>query len=452
MTQHAKKLLELYGGPVPRYTSYPPATQLQPGMKPEEYHDILASQPADVDFSLYLHIPFCRSLCSYCGCMTRIVHDDDPIENYVRAMEMEISLAGAATGFRHAVSHVHFGGGSPNLLKRNDLERLMGAMEANFNFQPEIERAMEADPRQMTEKKAVDYAHAGINRISLGVQDFQEKTQRAINRIQPFSQVEKCIFWIRDAGIREINFDLIYGLPYQTTETIIDNVHKAAMLGPDRVALFGYAHVPWMRPHQKQLEKHPLPDSIERFAQAEAAREALIRCGYVAIGMDHFARPDDPMAVAFKENQLKRNFQGYTTDSSSALLGFGVSAISRFPDCFVQNTTSFISYRENLEKGLFPIERSMNVQPEDKMRGEIIETLMCYFSADPYEICRDHGLSPDILKGSLEKIDALARDGLVVRDGTTIKVTEQGRPFVRSVCVCFDTYSHEGEMRHARAV
>lgn len=452
MEPDAKQLLEKYGGPAPRYTSYPPATRFRPVGSADSYRDQLIVLPEDEIVSLYLHIPFCRSLCSYCGCMTRVVHDDEPIRNYVRQVEKEINLVVTTLRHRHRVGHIHFGGGSPNLLLRDDLNLLMTSVKANFTVMPDAEIAMEVDPRQMTRDKAADYAHAGINRISLGVQDFQESTQKAINRIQPFSQIESCVRWLRDAGIGAINFDLMYGLPYQTVESIADNIQKAISLNPDRVALFGYAHVPWMKLHQKILEKYALPDMAERYRQSETARHMLKQAGYNAIGMDHFARNGDLLALAYKSGAIKRNFQGYTRDKADTLIGFGLSAISRVPGAYVQNTSHLGAYLEKLERGRFPNERWMQITDEDRLRGEIIENLMCYFNVDCEDVCKKHGFSAAYLDPALKKLDIMKLDGLLKVKGRTVSVTESGMVFIRAIAACFDAYYEGGVLRHARSV
>lgn len=452
MDPDAKKLLEKYGGPVPRYTSYPPATRFHPVGCTDSYRDHLLALPEGETISLYLHIPFCRSLCSYCGCTMRVVHDDDLIRNYVRLLEKEINLVATTLRHHHSISHIHFGGGSPNLLLRDDISLLLTSIRANFSLAPDVEIAMEADPRQLTQDKAFDYARAGINRISLGVQDFQEKTQKAINRIQPFSQIESCTRWLRDAGINAINFDLMYGLPYQTVDSISDNVQKAMSLKPDRVALFGYAHVPWMKPHQKILEKYALPDMIERYDQSEIARDMLKQGGYSPIGMDHFARKNDPLAVAHETGVVKRNFQGYTNDRADTLIGFGLSAISRVPGAYVQNTTFFSSYKDKLENGIFPDERWIHITNEDRLRGDVIESLMCYFNVDCADTCKKHGFSAAHLDSDLEKLDMMKHDGLLKVKGRTISVTETGAVFIRAIAACFDAYYEEGIFRHARSV
>jgi oxygen-independent coproporphyrinogen-3 oxidase len=310
---------------------------------------------------------------------------------------------------------------------------------------------MECDPRQMTAEKIKDYALAGINRISFGVQDFNEKTQQAINRVQPFSQVAECVLWMREAGIKSVNFDLMYGLPYQTAETVADNAFKAAALGADRVALFGYAHVPWMKPHQRILEKHGLPGAPERYRQAEAARAILLEEDYAAVGMDHFALPGDALASAAREGRLHRNFQGYTTDRAAAIIGFGLSAISSLPEAYVQNTSASGFYKDCLERNKLPVEKGRRLSGEDRLRADIIERLMCYFTVDAGEVCRLHGYAPSFIDSSLWKLKDMEEDGLVELDGKVVTVTKKGEYFIRAVCACFDAYIQDSG-RYARAV
>ena len=371
-------LINRYGGGVPRYTSYPTAVQFKGNFQYSYRADPVKSR----DVSLYLHIPFCRSLCSYCGCLTKVVHNNSPIQDYLVSLENEISLLGSATAYRLNTGHVHFGGGSPNVLNGKSLSEVIDLLDIHFNIQELAEIAIEVDPRQMTREKARDYVHAGVSRVSLGVQDFNEQTQKAINRVQPFSMIENTVSWFREAGIRSINFDLIYGLPFQTVATVADNVKKAVSLAPDRVAVFGYAHVPWMRPHQKILERFPMPNLLERYRQAEHMREVFLENGYRSVGMDHFARPDDSLAKALDSGTLKRNFQGYTTDGFDELMGLGISSISKHPDAYIQNTTSYKVYKEKLNQGILPVERGCQLSAEDKVRATIIEKLMCYFEVD----------------------------------------------------------------------
>jgi oxygen-independent coproporphyrinogen-3 oxidase len=446
-----EKILRDYGGPAPRYTSYPSAAHFQGGFSSALYDSLLKEQPEESELSIYIHIPFCRMLCHYCGCFTKVTNTDGPIRDYLDLVEKEVRIFGQRSRSSFTISHIHFGGGSPNLLAGRDIERLLDIITANSKIKDTAEIAMECDPRQMTAVKTRDYALAGINRISLGVQDLNDKTQQAINRLQPFSQIADCVLWMRKAGIKSVNFDLMYGLPYQTPATVADNARKAVALGAERIALFGYAHVPWMKPHQKIMEKHGLPGPLERYEQAEAARAVFLEQGYVAVGMDHFALPGDPLAAAAQEGRLHRNFQGYTTDRAQAVAGFGMSAISSLPEAYVQNTSDPGFYRECLEHGKLPVEKGRSLCREDRLRADIIERLMCYFEVDAGEICRLHGYAPGFMDSSLKKVRDMEKDGLVKTDGTVVKVTKKGEYFIRTVCACFDSYLEDSK-KYARAV
>lgn len=446
--QRIEALLERYGAAAPRYTSYPSAVQFKPWTGPHPLEQVEGRQSV----SIYIHIPFCRSLCTYCGCMMRVAHSDNVIEDYLGVLETEVSLAGKLSAGRLSAKHIHFGGGSPNLLNGSQMGRLLDIIAAHFGVEEGAEIALEADPRQMTREKASEYVQAGVNRVSLGVQDFQRQTQTAINRVQPYKLIATCTSWLRELGIKGINFDLMYGLPYQTVESVKQNVHLAAGLSPDRVAVFGYAHVPWMRPHQKVLERHPLPDNKERFLQAEAVREVLLQSGYVSVGMDHFSKPDDSLAKALKNHELYRNFQGYTTDSCKTLLGLGISSISRFSCAYTQNTTNFKSYKDTVSAGRLPIERGCAIAAEDEILGEVIEAIMCYNAVDFKDVCARHEKDVEILAPAREKLREFVDDGLVELTGNTLLVTETGKPFVRAVCTAFDAYFERKPNRHATAV
>lgn len=449
-----ENLLEKYGHAVPRYTSYPTAPHFKAGF-PLSYHSYLLSGLAeDKCVSLYLHIPFCRQLCHYCGCFTKIINHDEPLKDYLKLLREEIRLIGAACGRKIPVNHIHFGGGSPNMLAPDDFKILMETIRTHFTVKDDAEIAMEVDPRLMGDEKVEAYAGGGVNRVSLGVQDFQPDVQRAINRMQPYGMIEKCLGKLRQAGIKSVNFDLIYGLPLQTEEGIADNISKTMTLRPDRIALFGYAHVPWMKPHQKLLDKYPMPDMTERYRQQERARADIIDGGYRAIGMDHFAMPDDDMCRMYENGKLNRNFQGYTTDSADVLIGLGLSSISSFPQAYTQNTADIVSYRKAVKDGMTPVIKGYVLDDDDRMRRGIIQSLMCYSEADAAALCKEHGVPLADLEQDFMALCALQDDGLVNVDGYHIKVTDAGRPFVRVICACFDAYfqTNTNGKRHAKAV
>lgn len=382
----------------------------------------------------------------------KVARTDEPIRNYMDSLLGEVALLGALTGRRLTARHIHFGGGSPNLLDGLDIERLLDRIGRNFNIAADSEIAIEADPRQITAEKARIYARAGINRASLGVQDFNESTQKAINRIQPLAMVSSAVAALRDAGIEKINFDMIYGLPYQTPETMAANAFQVSALRADRVALFGYAHVPAVKPHQKNLERHGLPDARQRYEQERAARAVLCGEGYQAVGMDHFALPGDPLAQAARRGRLRRNFQGYTDDQSLAVIALGVSAISHVEGFFTQNTASFDVYSGQIAQGVVPVERGYEASAEDRLRAAVIERLMCDFYVDAGALCREHGFAEDFLDGAFRKIDPLEGAGIAEVRGRSVGIPAEGRYFVRSVCAAFDAYVQAGGTGYARAV
>ena len=331
---------------VPRYTSYPTAVQFGVDVSSLTYEHWLGSLPVEDQVSLYLHVPFCAELCLYCGCHTTVARRYGPVEAYVELLEREIALVARHLGVRRKAVHVHWGGGTPTMLAAADFERIMRALRHIAAIGADCEVAIEIDPRTLRRELVPVLADAGTSRASLGVQDFDQSVQRAVGRIQSFGQTARAAEWLRHAGIANINLDLMYGLPLQTVDSVSATVRQALALEPDRVALFGYAHVPWLKKHQKLLPQDALPDSMERLAQQRAAAEVLGSAGYRPVGLDHFAKPSDLLVTRQREKRLHRNFQGYTTDEASTLIGFGTSAIGVLPQGYVQNAASTVTYRE----------------------------------------------------------------------------------------------------------
>jgi oxygen-independent coproporphyrinogen-3 oxidase len=444
-------LIAKYNRRVPRYTSYPTAPHFRPAVDHVIYRSWLRSLPQGTRCSLYLHVPFCARLCWYCGCHTSVVREHRPIADYVALLEREIDLV-VPECRELAAEHIHWGGGTPNMLNGEEIARLMGVLRDRFAAAGTAEVSAELDPRILDERRVRDFAAAGINRASLGVQDFDARVQRAINRIQPFAMTADAVRWLRAAGMRSVNFDLLYGLPHQTVPSVLDTVERAASLAPDRIALFGYAHVPWMKRHQKLLPETALPGPAERAEQCEAAAARLVALGYVPVGLDHFARPDDALAQRLAEGELHRNFQGYTTDEAPVLLGFGVSAIGSLPQGYVQNTADFTLYRERLAAGKLATARGLRLSADDRLRREVIERLMCDMQVDLAAVAARHGRPAEDFVPALTELDELVYDGIARREGWQVAVTDAGRPLVRAVCAVFDEYLGESETRHARAI
>ena len=445
-------LLSSYDSRAPRYTSYPTAVQFSSAVTPDVYGEWLSQLPLAEPLSIYAHIPFCARLCWYCGCNTRVVHRSDSIADYVALLDKEIGLVAGRMAGRGRVQSIHLGGGTPNMLSVDDLGALFGALRRAFDVCDAAEIAAEMDPAQLSAEWARAAAGQGMNRASLGVQDLAPDVQAAVNRHEPFEVVERAAGFLRAAGIEALNFDLMYGLPRQTAADVLDTLDQVLTLGPARIALFGYAHVPWMKSHQKLINEAELPNAVERLDQSQVAAERLAAAGYVGVGIDHFARTDDSMAMALAARTLRRNFQGYTTDQAGALIGFGVSAIGRLPQGFVQNQPSELLWRGAVAEGRPPTARGVAVTGEDRFRGEVIERLMCDLSVDLDAVAARHGRRAADLAQAVEGLARLEADGVVARDGAVIAITEVGRPFVRTACAQFDGYLDPSVLRHSRVV
>ncbi|WP_201861921.1 oxygen-independent coproporphyrinogen III oxidase [Microvirga soli] len=445
------ELIARYDQRVPRYTSYPTAPHFKPDVTAETYASWLAELAPDKPVSLYLHVPFCAELCLYCGCNTVVTRGYKAVASYVECLEREIELVASRLPGRLDASHIHWGGGTPTILSPEDLRQVSNRLDAAFAVRSDAEIAVEIDPRTITVAHVEALAASGLNRASLGVQDFDPLVQETIKRVQSFEQTAQVVAWLRQAGVSGLNLDLMYGLPFQSVESVTRSVELALKLDPDRIALFGYAHVPWMKRHQALMPEQALPDAVARVEQREAAATVFMRAGYVQVGIDHFAKPGDPMARRQKDGRLHRNFQGYTTDEATALIGFGTSAIGSLPQGYIQNAPTTVGYREAVLKGRLPVVRGVALSGDDRLRRMIIERLMCDFSVDLDEIASEF-CSPVDFRPELDAIDELARDGLVIRDGLTLVIPAEGRALVRNVCAVFDRYLENGTQRHSRAL
>ncbi|ALK10646.1 oxygen-independent coproporphyrinogen III oxidase [Blastochloris viridis] len=436
---------------VPRYTSYPTAPHFSTDVGSEQYGAWLEALPADATLSIYLHVPFCAQMCWYCGCHTKVVRRREPVEAYAHRLVREVELIGARAGGRRIV-HIHWGGGTPNMLGSDEMLRVAATLKSLFVVDGNTEHAVELDPRQVTQEQADTLAAMGVTRASLGVQDFSDHVQQVIGRVQPFSVVDQAVANLRRVGIDKLNVDLMYGLPKQTLRDVRRTVVLAEALKPNRLALFGYAHVPWFKSHQKLIEEADLPSPAERLEQAETAHETLQGVGYVPIGLDHFARPDDDLALAARDGRLHRNFQGYTTDEADALLGIGASSIGRVPQGFIQNAPDIAGWSRAIDDGKLATVRGIAVSADDKLRASIIERLMCDFSVDLDAQAAAFGAADLRFGDELTALEPLATQGLIEIEGRHIAVTEAGRPFVRLAAAAFDTYLSKGKARHSMAV
>ncbi len=436
---------------VPRYTSYPTAPHFTADVGPSVYASWLSALPADATLSLYIHVPYCSEICRYCGCHTKATLRPEPLDAYVEALIGEIDLVAAATAARGVV-HLHWGGGTPSILGPERLARIVQRIAQHFDLSHIAEHAIELDPRQVTRPLADALAALGVTRASLGVQEFSPHVQEAIGRIQPFETVHAAADALRSAGITRINVDLMYGLPGQSIADVQATVDLVAALHPSRLALFGYAHVPWFKANQKLIDEAALPGASERIEQARAAAQRLANHGYVPVGLDHFAQADDTLAIAARAGRLRRNFQGYTTDPADALIGLGASAIGRLPQGFVQNAVDIAGYARAVTQGAFATVKGIAVSADDELRGTIIERLMCDLAVDLAALPVAAAQAAPTFEYERAELDALAAAGLITIEGSRITVTEEGRPFVRLVAAAFDAYLAQNRSRHSIAV
>ena len=436
---------------VPRYTSYPTAPHFANTVNGEVVRHWMATLNPDASLSLYLHIPYCRDMCAYCGCATKATKRDEPVETYVSTLIDEIEQAGAMM-LAKSVRAIHWGGGTPSLVGPKRFSRIMAALTNAFDLSNVVEHAVELDPRVVTEEFIAMMARHGVNRASLGVQDLNAHVQVAMGRVQPFAMVADCVAHLRAYGINAINFDLMYGLPQQSVADVEKSARLALTLKPSRIASFGYAHVPWMRPHQKMIDAASLPGAAERIEQAEMAERIFIEAGYQAIGLDHFALPDDPLAIAARNGTMRRNFQGYVTDDADALIGFGATSIGRLPRGYVQNFPDVGHWRRAVEAGELPIARGLVFSADDHARGAVIERLMCDFNVDFGGIADEYFGHADYFDDALAALDALAAQGVLTRQDRVVTLSEEGRSFVRLAAACFDAYLEHNRARHSVAV
>jgi len=446
------ELAERYATPVPRYTSYPTAPHFHADIDDASYRRWIAALPGDATLSLYIHVPFCDRLCWFCGCHTKQIHRYAPVTKYLSALHAEItSVAGLLAG-RGKVVAIHLGGGSPSMLTPGDFLALNALLRSHFVVSEEVEFSIEIDPNDMDETRYDALAAIGITRVSLGVQDFNPEVQAAINRIQTYEQTKAVVDAMRRRGVHSVNLDILYGLPHQTVRSVEATARQALTLQPDRLAIFGYAHVPWLKTHQRMIEESALPGIRERFEQAQAAAREVVAAGYEAIGFDHFARPADDLAAAAREGRLHRNFQGYTVDSATALIAFGASAIGRLPQGYVQNTVATATYQRQIEANGTAIDRGVALTDEDHLRSYAIERLLCDFSIARSDLRQRFGDLAEPLALEMAAVAAGDTDGLTEFDGDRLVVTPRGRPFIRAIAASFDAYLLKDGARYSIAV
>lgn len=438
----ATSLLEKYSKAGPRYTSYPTAPYFTEAFGEKEWLDeVNATQNMGRDLSLYVHVPFCDTLCYYCGCNMVATHDYSKADTYLEYLFQEIDRVAALTSPDRQAKQVHWGGGTPTFLKPADIRRLFQHLASRFNIAPDAEISCELDPRELSREHIAALAESGFNRVSMGVQDLEETVQKAVNRVQPESLIRQVFGWLREAGFNSINIDLMVGLPHQSVASFTPTLDKIIALGPDRLAVFNYAHVPWMKKHQKLIVESDLPDLPTKLALQKLIMERLAAEGYVYIGMDHFAKADDEIVKAQRSKTLYRNFQGYTTNRNCDIYAFGVSAISQTEDVYVQNAKNLAEYQRRIGAGGLATERGLRISRDDKIRREAISHVMCDLELDKAKFGAQWEIDFDtFFADALPELQDLAADGLVQLEPGVIKVTETGRIFLRNIAMPFDAY------------
>lgn len=451
MTSTTLELLQKYSVPGPRYTSYPTAPYFHTGFGEAEWVEALAEMAPDRGLSLYAHIPFCDSLCYYCGCNMVATRDYGKTQPYLAALEREMVSTARRVDPGRRVRQLHWGGGTPTYLNPSDIRRLMAMMRQHFTLAPDAEVSCEIDPRELTREHLVALRESGFNRVSFGVQDMDPDVQQAVNRIQPESLIQQVLDWSRELEFSSINLDLIVGLPKQTVASFSRTLERVTAWSPDRLAVFAYAHVPWMKKHQKLIDEADLPDSATRLGLQQAVNDMLGAAGYVNIGLDHFARPEDELVRAQQNKTLWRNFQGYTTHKHCDILAFGASSISQTAEVYMQNEKGLKQYEARVAATGFAVERGLRLSRDDQVRRDAITRVMCDLELDFAAFGGEWGIVfSEYFADALASLKPLADDGLVRLTPERIEVTASGRLFLRNIGMCFDRYLKEAASEQPR--
>lgn len=452
-------LLQKYDKPIPRYTSYPPATQLSSDFSETDFRSGVAiGNYKKTPISLYCHIPFCETACYFCGCNTVITKRKEVAEPYLEYLARDIEQTASLIDSTRKVHQLHWGGGTPNYLNLNQIEFLWTTLNRHFNIERTAEISIEVNPRYIDRNYIFCLRSLGFNRISFGIQDFNPQVQEAINRVQPEAMLFDVMDAIRAAGFESVNVDLIYGLPYQTLATFRDTIRKTIELNPDRIAVFNFAYVPWLKPVQKNMPVEALPSAAEKLAIFQMTIEELTNNGYVYIGMDHFAKPNDELAIAQNQGELHRNFQGYTTKPESDLFAFGVTSISMLNDVYVQNYKRLKEYYQAIDQGKLPLEKAVCLSQDDILRRTIIMELMCQFRLSQNDLEAKYHLGFDLdfdsyFSPEIPQLKALEADGLIKVFSDGIEVTPTGRLLIRNIASVFDTYlTGHGEKTFSKSI
>ncbi len=438
------EILRKVDKPGPRYTSYPTAPLFSADFTWKDFlEEIKRTNQTDgkADLSLYLHLPFCDTLCYFCGCTMIVTRSRERIKEYNEYLKREIDLVKEHLSNDRVVTQLHWGGGTPSYLDPGELHDLASYLKINFRYDPDIEAGVEIDPRGLTYEHMEALREAGFNRVSMGVQDFNPEVQEAVNRIQPEDITRRTVDWSRQLGFSSINLDLIYGLPFQTVESFNKTVDKIIDISPERIAVFNYAHVPWLKKHQQLIKPEDLPTPDQKLEILKSTMEKLGDAGYWYVGMDHFAKPDDELAVAQRNKTLYRNFQGYSTKAGCDLYGFGMSSISQFNEIYAQNEKTLKEYYRAIDEGRLATFQGYRMTPDDHIRKFVISKLMCDFELAPEEVEKEFDITFDeYFEDSLIKLSDFIHDGFIKKENGRYIVSPNGRLIVRNIAMCFDAY------------
>lgn len=452
-----KSILNKYNTAGPRYTSYPTALSFHDGFTENEFESLIVEQSQGKSkqaLSLYIHIPFCHSLCYYCGCNKIVTRHKHKADQYLAFLFKEIEHRSQQfSAFQ--VSQIHLGGGTPSFLDKTQLQTLINKLKASFTFSNELEAGIEVDPRQIELSYVDDLASVGFNRLSIGVQDINKQVQEKINRVQSTEFICQLVERAKQFNFRSINLDLIYGLPLQTAETFIETLEKVIEIDPDRISMFSYAHLPSQFAAQRKIKDEWLPDADSKFDLLRLGIDYLTKASYVFIGMDHFAKPDDELSKALKAGHLHRNFQGYTPKSHSALLGLGVSSISSIHSFYAQNEKDLKSYYQAVESQGSAIIKGLALNNDDQIRRHVIHSLMCNFALNKRSIEDRYSIHFDeYFSDALQDLQSFVNDQLVTIDEHSIQIADRGRMLVRNICMSFDQYLSQPahQLRYSRVI
>ncbi|MFO7555404.1 MAG: oxygen-independent coproporphyrinogen III oxidase [Desulfobacterales bacterium] len=451
-------LIKKYDKPGPRYTSYPTAPHFNESFTHKNYLDevIKTNKGQNLpDLSLYFHLPFCDTLCYFCGCNMIVTRNRDRIKNYIDYLKREIDLISAHISQDRKTTQLHWGGGTPTHLKPDEIADLSSYIQKRFDFNTDVEAGCEIDPRELTKEHLAALKNGGFNRISMGVQDINEKVQKAVNRIQPESLTRQVVEWVRELGFESINLDLMYGLPFQSAKSFEKTVDTVIEIDPDRIALFNFAYVPWMKKHQKVIRPEDLPVPEEKLNILKMSTRKLTQAGYVFIGMDHFAKPEDELTLALKAKKLYRNFQGYSTHAGSDLYAMGITSISQFGRIYAQNIKKEKKYHAALDKGILPTAKGFYLDDDDLLRRHVIIKLMCDFELDFASIEDEFNIDFETyFSWGLNNLNEMMADNLISIENRMLKITRMGRLLIRNIAMNFDGYIErkEDHARYSRTV